>query len=77
MGQIPALWQQPVASRVALDLPYWVMRSVPHRLIRMAIKMTSEGGVFFAIVDFLSCITIAKRPCYAPYKITADYIISS
>jgi hypothetical protein len=34
------------ASRVALDLPYWAMRSESYRLIRMAIEMISEGGAF-------------------------------
>jgi hypothetical protein len=47
MGQILAQWRRPVASRVALDLPYWALRSAPYRLIRMAIKMASEVGEFF------------------------------
>jgi hypothetical protein len=46
-GQILAQWWRPVASRVALDLPYWVMRLAPYHLIRMAIKMASEVGAFF------------------------------
>ena len=45
-GQILAQWRHMVASRVALDLPYWAMRSASYRLIRMAIKTTSEGGAF-------------------------------
>jgi hypothetical protein len=45
-GRILDQWRHMVASRVALDLPYWVMRSASYRLIRMAIEMTSEGGVF-------------------------------
>jgi hypothetical protein len=45
---------------VALDLPYWAMRSAPYRLIRMAIEMASKRGAFFSVVDYLSCITIAK-----------------
>ncbi len=45
-GQILAQWQNMVASRVALDLPYWAMRSKLYRLIRMVIEMTSEGGAF-------------------------------
>jgi hypothetical protein len=44
--QILAQWWHMVASRVALDLPYWAMRSASYRLIRMAIEMTSEGGAF-------------------------------
>ena len=34
-----ARWWHPVASRVALDLPYRAMRSAPYRLIGMAIKV--------------------------------------
>ncbi len=45
-GQILDQWQHMVASRVAIDLPYWVMRSASYRLIRMAIEMTREGGAF-------------------------------
>ena len=45
-GRILAQWQHMVASRVALDLPYWAMRSTSYHLIRMAIEMTSEGGAF-------------------------------
>jgi predicted GNAT superfamily acetyltransferase len=37
-GRILAQWQNPVASRVALDLPYWAMRSASYRPICMAIK---------------------------------------
>ena len=65
----------PVASRIALDLLYWAMRSALYRLIRMAIEMASEVGAFFSVVDFLSCITVAKRPCYGPLKIKPSYII--
>jgi hypothetical protein len=39
--------RRPVASRVALDLPFWAMRSASYRLIRMAIEMASEVGAFF------------------------------
>jgi hypothetical protein len=46
-GQILAQWWRPVASRVALDLPYWAMRLAPYHLIRMAIEMASEAGAFF------------------------------
>ena len=45
-GRILARWRRPVASRLALDLPYWAMPSASYRLIRMAIEMTSEGGAF-------------------------------
>ncbi len=46
MGQILAQWRHLMASRVALDLLVWAMRSVLYRLIRMAIKMASEVGAF-------------------------------
>jgi hypothetical protein len=59
-GQILAQRQRSVASRVALDLLYWVMHSAPYRLIRMAIEMASEAAAFFSVVDYLSCITVAK-----------------
>jgi len=45
-GRILNQWRHMVASRVALDLPYWSIRSSSYRLIRMVIKMTSEGGAF-------------------------------
>ncbi len=45
-GQMLAQWWHMVASRVALDLPNWVMRSASCHLIRMAIEMTSKGGAF-------------------------------
>jgi hypothetical protein len=50
--------RRPVASRVAQDLPYWVMLSTPYRLIRMAIQMAREAGPFFSVVDFMSSITL-------------------
>jgi hypothetical protein len=46
-GQILTRWRRPVASRVALDLPYWVMRLAPYRLIRMLIEMASKSAAFF------------------------------
>jgi hypothetical protein len=39
-----------VASRVALDLPYWAMRLAPYHLIRMAIEMASEAAAFFLLL---------------------------
>ena len=53
-GRIIALWRRPVASRAALDLLYWAMRSAPYRLIRMAIEMAREAGQFFSFADFMS-----------------------
>ena len=72
-GRILAQSRRPVVSRVALDLPYWGMRSASYHLIRMAIEMASEVGAFFSVIDFLSCITVAKRPCYGPLKIKRSY----
>ncbi len=60
---------------VALDLLYWVMRSALYRLSRMAIEMAREAGAFFSVVDFMSCITVAKRPCYGQLKIKRSYNI--
>jgi hypothetical protein len=54
-GRVLARWQRPVASRVALDLPYCAMRSTPYHLIHMAIEMASKVGAFFSVVDFMSC----------------------
>ncbi len=45
-GHILAQWWRLMASRVALDLPSWVMRSTLYRLIRMAIEMAHKGGAF-------------------------------
>jgi hypothetical protein len=36
------------------------MCSAPYRLIRMAIEKASEAAAFFSVVDYLSCITVAK-----------------
>jgi hypothetical protein len=58
-GRILTRWRRPVASRVALDLPYWAMRSAPYRLIRMIIEMASKSDAFFSVVDYLLCITVA------------------
>jgi hypothetical protein len=55
-GQILAQWQRPVASRVALYLPYWVMHSASYRLTRMVFKMESEAGACFSFFNFMSCI---------------------
>ena len=65
MGQILAQLWRPVASKVALDMLHWVMRLALHRRIVIAIKMAREGGAFFSVIDFLSCITVAKQPCYS------------
>ncbi len=74
-GQILAWWQHPVASRVALELPYWAISSALYRLIRMAIKMAHKAGACISFIDFMSCITVAKWPCYGPLKIKPSYNI--
>jgi hypothetical protein len=51
------------------------MRLAPYRRIRMAIEMARKAGPFFSFVDFMSCITVAKQPCYGPLKIMPSYII--
>jgi len=53
-GRIITRWRRPVASRVALDLPYWAMRSAPYHLICMAIKMARNAGTFFSVVNLMS-----------------------
>ena len=74
-GRILAGWRRSVASKVALDLPYWAMRSESYRLTRMAFEMAREAGACFSVVDFMSCITVAKRPCYGPLIIKPSCII--
>ena len=74
-GQILARSQRSVASRVALDLKYWAMHSALYHLTCMAFEMAGEAGACFSFVDFMSCITIAKQPCYGPLKIKPRYII--
>jgi len=51
------------------------MRLAPYRLIRMAIEMAFEAGPFFSVVDFMSCMNVAKQPCYGLLKITPSYTI--
>ena len=53
-GQIIAQWRHPVASMVALDLPYWAMRSAPYHLICMAIEMAHKAGAFHSVVNSMS-----------------------
>jgi len=74
-GQILAQLRRSVASRVALDLPYWAVHSALYCLTRMTFEMAREAGACFSVVDFMSCTTVAKRPCYGPLKIKPNYII--
>ena len=54
--RILAQSRRSVASRVALDLPYWAMNSALYRLTRMAFEMAREVGACFSVIDFMSCI---------------------
>jgi hypothetical protein len=74
-GQILAQWRRPVASSEALDVLYWAMHPASYRRIRMAIETAHEVGAFFSIVDFLSYITVAKRPSYGQLNIKPSYTI--
>ena len=74
-GRILARSRRSVASRVALDLPYWAMRLASYCLTHMAFEMARKAGECFSVVEFMSCITIAKRPCYGPLKIKPSYSI--
>jgi hypothetical protein len=74
-GRILARWRRPVASRVALDLPYLAMHLASYCLTRMAFEMAREAGDCFSVVDFMSCMTVAKQPCCGPLKIKPSYII--
>ena len=52
-----------------------LVRSAPYRLSRMAIEMAREAGPFYSVVDFMSFVTVAKRPCYGRLKINPSYNI--
>ncbi len=65
-GRILARSWRSVACRVALVLPYWTMRLALYRLTRMTVEMARETGAWFSVVDFMSCIAVAKQPCYGP-----------
>ena len=56
MGQILARLRRSVASRVAQDLPYWVMCPALYRLTCMALEMGCEAGACFSVAGFMSCI---------------------
>ena len=51
------------------------MRSESYRLTRLTFEMARKAGACFSFVDFMSCITTAKQPCYGPLKIKPSYII--
>jgi hypothetical protein len=38
-------------------------------------QMAGKAGPFFSFVDFMFCITVAKRPCFGPLKFKPCYII--
>ncbi len=60
MGQILAQWRRLMASRVALDLLLWAMRSALYRLICMAIEMASEVGAFVCCCRFFHLTNHSK-----------------
>ena len=41
----------------------------------MAFEMAREAGACFSFVDFMSCITITKRPCYGPLKFSRAILL--
>jgi hypothetical protein len=43
----------------------------------MAIEMARKAGPFFSDIDFMSCITVAKRPWYGQLEIKPSYYCSS
>jgi len=52
------------------------MRSAPYRLIHMAIEMASEAAAIVSVVDYLSCITVAKYHNSSHHKLTKSYTIA-
>jgi hypothetical protein len=52
MAQALAQWRHPEASRKALDVLHWAMRSALYHRIRMAIKITSNLPACFVVIDF-------------------------
>jgi hypothetical protein len=55
MEQVVTLWQPPVASGVALDMPHWEMLSVLLQRTRMAIKKAcNRGALVFCCPFFCS-----------------------
>ena len=51
-GQILAQLRRSVASRVALDLPYWAMWLALYHLTRMAFEMACKAGAYFFFHQF-------------------------
>jgi len=45
-GQVIVQWRRSVASKIALDMLCWKLRSAPRRRIGMAVKMNHVGGTF-------------------------------
>ena len=80
--QVVARCWQPVASKVALDIPHRAMPSVLLRRTAVTIKMANNGGAFIFCCPFFACHNRSKRPCYGPlkfiesYKVVDYYVIS-
>jgi len=49
--------------------------SSSHRRIVMTIEMARKVGAFFSVVDFMSCINVAKQPWFGQLKIKPSYTI--
>jgi len=45
-GDILVRGRFPVASKASLDMLHWATPLAPYRLIRMAIEMAHNGGIF-------------------------------
>jgi hypothetical protein len=73
--QTVSQWRPPVASIVAQGILHWVMCLVLHWWIAKSSKGPAKEVHLFAIIDFLSCITLAKRPCYGRLKIKPSHSI--
>jgi hypothetical protein len=41
----------------------------------MVIEMAREAGPFFSVINFMSCITVAKQTWYGQLKIKPSYTI--
>ncbi len=53
MGKINARWRGPVASKVALDLLYWLICLALHQRTAKAIEMVNKRGAVFVIIDIV------------------------
>ncbi len=73
-GRIIARWRRTVASKVALDMLHWVMRSSTHRRIIMAVIMAHDGGTFVRCRR-LFCLTNRIKKNIVIVILTVSYTI--